>query len=108
MSSLVGAADPPRPEPAGLDFARDRREVRVGDHATTLTRLEARVFAALIDAAPDVVGREALIETIWRRAFVGSNVVDTVVRALRKKLGPMRDCIQTVPKAGYRFLAPPD
>ena len=56
---------------------------------------------------PYVVGREALIETVWRRAFVGSNVVDTVIRTLRKKLGPMRDCIQTVPKAGYRFIAPP-
>jgi DNA-binding winged helix-turn-helix (wHTH) protein len=50
------------------------------------------------------VRREELIERIWRRAHVGSNVVDTVVRTLRKKLGPKRDCIQTVAKAGYRYV----
>ena len=54
--------------------------------------------------APAVVRREDLIERIWRRAYVGSNVVDTVVRTLRKKLGPRRDYIQTVPKAGYRYV----
>jgi DNA-binding response OmpR family regulator len=50
------------------------------------------------------VRREDLIERIWRRAYVGSNVVDTVVRTLRKKLGPRRACIQTVSKAGYRYV----
>ncbi len=106
VSSLVEASDVPRPAAAALDFARDRREVRIGDRTAALTQLEAEVLAALIDAAPGVVGREAMIETVWRRAFVGSNVVDTVVRTLRKKLGPLRDSIQTVPKAGYRFVPP--
>jgi DNA-binding winged helix-turn-helix (wHTH) protein len=52
------------------------------------------------------VRREDLIERIWRRAYVGSNVVDTVVRTLRKKLGSRSDVIQTVPKAGYRYVLP--
>ena len=69
-----------------------------------LTPLEAQVLGELIDRAPAVVRREDLIERIWRRAHVGSNVVDTVVRTLRKKLGPRRDCIQTVAKAGYRYV----
>jgi len=87
-----------------LDFARDRREIMVEGRAIELTPLEAQVLGELIDRAPAVVRREDLIERIWRRAFVGSNVVDTVVRTLRKKLGPRRDCIQTVPKAGYRYI----
>jgi DNA-binding winged helix-turn-helix (wHTH) protein len=66
--------------------------------------LEAQVLAELIDRAPAVARREDLIERIWRRAYVGSNVVDTVVRTLRKKLGSGSDCIQTVPKAGYRYV----
>ena len=76
----------------------------MGGRAIELTPLEAQVLAELIDRAPAVVRREDLIERIWRRAYVGSNVVDTVVRTLRKKLGPRRDCIQTVPKAGYRYV----
>ena len=87
-----------------LDFARDRREIAVRGRAIELTPLEAQVLGELIDHAPAVVRREDLIERIWRRAYVGSNVVDTVVRTLRKKLGPRRDCIQTVPKAGYRYV----
>jgi DNA-binding response OmpR family regulator len=87
-----------------LDFARDRREIVVEGRAVELTPLEAQVLGELIDGAPAVVRREDLIERIWRRAYVGSNVVDTVVRTLRRKLGPKRDRIQTVPKAGYRYL----
>lgn len=89
-----------------LDFARDRREIAVGGRAIELTPLEAQVLGELIDRAPAVVRREELIERIWRRAYVGSNVVDTVVRTLRKKLGPKRNCIQTVSKAGYRYSSP--
>jgi hypothetical protein len=87
-----------------LDFARDRREIVVEGCAVELTPLEAQVLGDLVDRAPAVVRREDLIERVWRRAYVGSNVVDTVVRTLRKKLGPRRDCIQTVPKAGYRYV----
>ena len=57
-----------------------------------------------IDRAPAVVGREALIDAVWQRTFVGSNVVDAVVRTLRQKLGPESGRIQTVPKTGYRFV----
>jgi DNA-binding winged helix-turn-helix (wHTH) protein len=88
-----------------LDFARDRREIVVEGRAIELTPLEAQVLGELIDRAPAVVRREDLIECIWRRAYVGSNVVDTVVRTLRKKLGSRRDCIQTVSRAGYRYVA---
>ena len=76
----------------------------VEGRAIEQTPLEAQVLGELIDRAPAVVRREDLIERIWRRAYVGSNVVDTVVRTLRKKLGPRRTCIQTVSNAGYRYV----
>jgi DNA-binding winged helix-turn-helix (wHTH) protein len=50
------------------------------------------------------VAREDMISAIWQRSFVGSNVVDTIVSSLRKKLGPYGSRIATVPKAGYRFV----
>jgi len=103
MSALVDAGPCEMAQGDKLDFARDRREIVVEGRAIELTPLEAQVLGELIDRAPAVVRREDLIERIWRRAHVGSNVVDTVVRTLRKKLGPRRDCIQTVAKAGYRY-----
>jgi DNA-binding response OmpR family regulator len=106
VSALVDAGTRGMAHCDNLDFARDRREIVVGGRAIELTPLEAQVLAELIDRAPAVVRREDLIDRIWRRAYVGSNVVDTVVRTLRKKLGPRRDCIQTVPKAGYRYVWP--
>ena len=104
VSALVDAGARGMAHGDNLDFARDRREIAVEGRAIELTPLEAQVLGELIDRAPAVVRREDLIERIWRRAYVGSNVVDTVVRTLRKKLGPRRDCIQTVPKAGYRYV----
>ena len=105
VSALVDAGPQGMADGDELDFARDRREIVVEGRAIELTPLEAQVLAELIDHAPGVVRREDLIERIWRRAFVGSNVVDTVVRTLRKKLGARRECIQTVAKAGYRYVA---
>lgn len=90
-------------ENRGLRFVRDRREVVAGGRTLILTRLEAEVLAALIEAAPEVVSREAMVESIWRRTVVGSNVVDAVVRTLRRKLGPDGSRIVAVPKAGYRY-----
>ena len=106
VSTLVDADTQEMGRGNELDFARDRREIVVEGRSIELTPLEAQVLAELIDRAPAVVRREDLIERIWRRAYVGSNVVDTVVRTLRKKLGPRRDCVQTVPKAGYRYVGP--
>ena len=103
VSTLVDAG-PHGMAGGDLDFARDRRAILVEGRAIELTPLEAQVLGELIDRAPAVVRREDLIERVWRRAYVGSNVVDTVVRTLRKKLGPRRDCIQTVPKVGYRYV----
>ena len=50
----------------------------------------------------------AAIDRIWRRSIVGSNVVDTVIRTLRRKLGSQSNRVQTVPKAGYRYVSPAD
>lgn len=103
ISSLVGRA-PELPPPSDLAFARDRREIEIDGARVRLTRLEANVLALLIDRAPAVVSREDLIDAVWRREFVGSNVVDAVVRTLRRKLGSESQRIETVPKAGYRYV----
>jgi len=87
-----------------LVFARDRREITIDEAVVELTPLEAKVLSELMDHAPAVVRREDLIERVWKRTFVGSNVVDTVIRTLRKKLSSKRDYVQTVAKSGYRYV----
>ena len=45
-----------------------------------------------------------LLEDVWGQAFDGgSNVVDAVVRGLRKKLGSRAVMLETVQGVGYRL-----
>lgn len=105
VCALADAASNAKPSGGELAFTRDRREIVIDGKSVELTPLEAQVLAELMDRAPAVVGREDLIQRVWRRSIVGSNVVDTVIRTLRRKLGRQRDCVQTVAKAGYRYVS---
>jgi DNA-binding response OmpR family regulator len=50
------------------------------------------------------VNREDILTGVWGDATdVGSNVVDVVVGALRKKLGDRANVIETISGIGYRF-----
>ena len=106
VRALVDAGPAPTPGNEDLTFARDRREIVIEGQVVELTPLEAQVLGELMDRTPAVVMREELIERVWRRAIVGSNVVDTVIRTLRKKMGAERERIQTVAKSGYRYVSP--
>ncbi len=50
---------------------------------------------------------ELLLDAVWGRKqdAVGSNVVDVVVLARRKKLGARAGALATVRGSGYRLLA---
>ena len=50
-----------------------------------------------------VVTRDELLENVWEQSFGGSNVVDAVVKSLRKKLGPLGGVLETVIGHGYLF-----
>ena len=50
------------------------------------------------------VSRAQLLDEVWGYSESGgSNVVDAVVRGLRKKLGDHAGCIETVSGVGYRY-----
>ncbi|MEM7137883.1 MAG: alpha/beta fold hydrolase [Myxococcota bacterium] len=82
----------------------NRELIRDGERVA-LTRLELGVLRHLIVHCGEVVSRDALIDRVWEQKFSGSNVVDAVVRTLRKKLGPWAPSIETVVGHGYRFSA---
>jgi hypothetical protein len=71
-----------------------------------LTRLEAGVLAYLRSREGRPVERADLLRDVWGYDWDGgSNVVDVVVSALRRKLGDRADTLETVRGVGYRLTA---
>ncbi len=72
-----------------------------------LTRLEFGVMQYLTSRPERVVTRDDLLREVWGQPFGGSNVVDAVIRSLRKKLSDHASAIETVTGHGYRFVGFP-
>jgi DNA-binding response OmpR family regulator len=89
-------------EPDSLLDPIDRQLVLDG-RRIDLTRLEFDVLDYLSQRQPKVVERSDLLRDVWGYTHVGSNVVDTVVRSLRRKLGEHASMIETVRGRGYRL-----
>ncbi|MEA5448646.1 winged helix-turn-helix domain-containing protein [Leptolyngbya sp. CCNP1308] len=69
-----------------------------------LTPLEYGVLAYLHSHSGKAVSRMTLLEEVWGYDYEGgSNVVDSIVRSLRKKLRDYSGAIATVTGVGYRF-----
>jgi Transcriptional regulatory protein, C terminal len=85
-----------------LDFGA--RELVVGSRRTPLTRREFDTLHYLLQHAGNAVNREDILSDVWGDgADVASNVVDVVVRSLRKKLGERANLIETISGIGYRL-----
>ena len=69
-----------------------------------LTKLELGIMQCFAQNEGDVVKRDTLLEEVWGYGnYAGSNVVDTKIRSLRKKMGDFAPMIETVSGVGYRF-----
>lgn len=80
------------------------RELVVGARRAPLTRREFDTFYYLVQRAGDVVHRDDLLTGVWSDGTdVASNVVDVVIRSLRKKLGDRANVIETISGVGYRL-----
>jgi class 3 adenylate cyclase len=97
------AADELGVDQSDLLDAGARRLNLDGDHLA-LTRLDFQVFEFLMQRPGKAVSRNILRKAVWEHRGDGaSNVVDAVVKSLRKKLGPQSSMIETVSGVGYRF-----
>ncbi len=84
-----------------LDIDLPRRRVRRAGILRSLTPKEFAVLELLATRAGSVVSRSDLIEACWdEMAEPNSNVVDSVMAGLRRKLGPPQ-VIETVRGAGF-------
>lgn len=92
-------------EPLHLD--RDQRQLVVDGRRIDLSRLEFGVAECLRERRGAAVSRAELLGAVWGTDYSGgSNVVDAVVRTLRRKLGDHAALVETVRGVGYRFVEP--
>lgn len=88
----------------------EERSLRDGE---TLLPLAPKAFDTLVLLAQNsgkILSKERLMAEVWQDAFVEENNLAQNISILRKALGETRDLkyIETVPKFGYRFVAPVD
>jgi hypothetical protein len=81
------------------------RELVVNGNRIGLTPLEFGLFSYLVARPNKAVARYELVEAVWGygKEASTSNVVETVVRSVRQKLGPLRNAVETVRGVGYRY-----
>lgn len=72
-----------------------------------------RVLVCLAERHAQVVTREQLLSTVWGDVFVSEQVLSRSISELRKVLAPKlnddpkaQTIIETIPKTGYRLVAP--
>ncbi len=81
-----------------------RRQLAIRDAGRfNLTKLEFELMYYLSQRPGGVVTRDELLREVWKQPFGGSNVVDVVVRGLRRKLGGNAWVIGTVKGHGYQY-----
>ncbi len=82
----------------------EARELVVGDKRVGLTPLEFNLIHYLVQHEGKAVSRDELLNMVWGYDYDGgSNVVDAMMRSLRKKLGENAKCIESVAGVGYKL-----
>jgi len=95
-----------RLEAAGISLDAAAHRVAVRGKEIQLTATEFRLLKLLLERQGRVQTRSRLLSDVWGYAEdVDSRTVDTHVRRLRRKLGPVADRIETVIGVGYRLRA---
>jgi hypothetical protein len=92
---------------SGLQLDEDLRRLMLDGVEVPLTLLQFKLLRHLAKNPARVIDRDELVQAVWGRTFVGSNVVDASIRLLRKKLGAHANAIETIKGFGYRFRAAP-
>src|SRR5262249_21260692 len=79
------------------------------DERVTITPKAFDILQYLVDHPQQLVTRDEILEALWPETYVNPEVVKKYILELRKVLGDNADkplFIETVPKRGYRFVAP--
>lgn len=92
----------------GVVIDPDRHEVFVNDESVPFTATQFRLLHFLASHPGRVFTRAQLLSrVIAEGAIVSDRNIDVHLKAIRKKLGPHRDLIDTIRGVGYRFRDDP-
>ena len=75
----------------------------------TLPPKDLETLLVLVERAGHIVEKEELLEKVWPGVFIEEGNLARHIFNLRQVLGDSSDgrkCIETIPKRGYRFVAP--
>lgn len=91
-----------------IDLAR--REVMLDGEGLNLTYKEFELLNYLVENGGRTVGREELLESLWKNSDEVPNerTIDVHIRRLRAKLGRLSGTVRTVRGQGYRFYEHPE
>lgn len=86
----------------GISLDLHTRRLHCDGNATDLTAREFTLVQMFLTHPGQVLSREQILSHVWGYDYEpGSNIVETYIRYLRRKLGP--DRIETVRGMGYRL-----
>ena len=92
-----------------LSIDVDSHEVHVNSELVILTALEFKLLKQLVDRRGRVQSRDQLLSDVWGYSSeVTTRTVDTHIKRLREKLGPMGKYVQTIRGIGYKFSRTPE
>ncbi len=90
---------------AGIKLHPDREQAYQGDREIKLTKKEFMILEYFLRHKGQMISRNQLLEHAWdRNVDIFTNVMDTHIKNLRKKLGKSGKLIQTVYGSGYKIL----
>ena len=92
-----------------LEIVPDAHRVFVDGAEVGLSLLEFKLLVHLVERRGRVQSREALLGDVWGYSQDASTrTIDTHVKRLRDKLGPVGEYLETVRGVGYRFVEAAD
>ncbi len=101
--------NPASEPPASVAFGRfrvlpQRRELLADGRPIRLGGRAFDVLMALIEARGAVVGKDALMQSVWPDRIVEDNSLQAQISVLRAAFGAERELIRTVAGRGYQFI----
>jgi TolB-like protein/DNA-binding winged helix-turn-helix (wHTH) protein len=90
-------------------FRLDGRALFRDGCRVALTPKALEILLALVEAEGRIVSKDELMQKVWPDTFVDETSLTSNISVLRKTLsteGGGRSYVETVPKRGYRFVAP--
>jgi two-component system OmpR family response regulator len=85
-----------------------KRETLLDGESLSFSPMEFKILLALAENEGSALSRDELLAAVWGdEGVVFDRTVDAFIAKIRKKLGPFKDCLETVRGFGYRFKVEP-